>query len=127
MNSMCLRVQQMWRMVRARRRVKALKEMHKHSRRLTKALWRCFKKHKFRVKWQWQQAHALFAVKIQTLFRRVLAINAVHRKVQTMRRQGELKLFIHTKLNQLLASVQLQLLSETIGNTIGKHKVKLYQ
>lgn len=116
---MALRIQTLWRMVRAKRRVKALKLLYARSSTLTRKLYRLCKKHKFHLKYLWQQARAPYVIKIQTLFRRALAQRRVRRILSERRAVQETSLFILTRLNQLLAATQLQLIRDTLPVEIG--------
>lgn len=117
---MALRIQTVFRLVRAKWRVKALKLLHARSRTLTKKLYRLCKRHKFHLKYLWQQARAPSAIKIQCLFRRALAVRRVCIIVSERRAVQETALFILTRLNQLLAATQLQLIRDTLPVEIGE-------
>lgn len=120
---MALRIQTVFRLVRAKWRVKALKLLHARSRTLTKKLHRLCKRHKFHLKYMWQQARAPSAIKIQSLFRRALAVRRVCKILSERRAVQETALFILTRLNQLLAATQLQLIRDTLPVEIGMHCV----
>lgn len=117
---MCLKIQTLWRLVRARRRVAKLKKDHINARILTRKLCRLVKKHRFHIKYIWQQQRACFAVKIQALMRRALANMRVCRILSTRRAAEETRMFIHTRLNQLMAATQLQIIRDTMSTEIGE-------
>jgi hypothetical protein len=117
---MALRIQTLWRTVRAKRRVARLKMDHINARTLTRKLRRLVRKHIFHIKYIWQQQRASYAITIQTLMRRALARMRVARKVSALRAEKETKQFIHTRLNQLLAATQLQIIRDTLTVDIGE-------
>ena len=118
---MALKIQTLWRIVKAKRKVKALKYLHASARTLTRKLYRLCKRHKFHIKWMWQQQRSPFAITIQKLARAVIAKTKVRAKVAALRPLMERNLFVSTRLNQLLAAVQLQLIRDTLVIGIGKH------
>lgn len=122
---MALRIQTVWRLVHAQKRVKALKLLHARARQLTKKLHRLCKKHKFHLKFMWQQARTPYAIRIQSLFRRALAQRRVRRILSERRAVQETSLFILTRLNQLLAATQLQLIRDTLPVEIGETSRKM--
>lgn len=117
---MSLKIQTLWRLVRARRRVTQLKKDHIHARILTRKLCRLVRRHRFHIKYIWQQQRAAFAIKIQALMRRGLANMRITRLLSAQRADVEMKMFIHTRLNQLLAATQLQIIRDTMTATIGE-------
>jgi len=118
---MSLKIQTLWRLVRAKRRVAKLKKDHINARILTRKLCRLIKKHRFHIKYIWQQQRASFAVRIQALMRRALANMRICRMLSTKRAAEETRMFIHTRLNQLLAATQLQIIRDTMVAAMGKY------
>jgi hypothetical protein len=118
---MATKIQTVWRLVRAKRRVSRLKKQHIDARILTRKLNRLCKKHKFHIKYIWQQQRSPYAVRIQALFRRALARTRVRRLLSAQRKIADTRLFITTRLNQLMAATQLQLVRDTLSVPIGKN------
>lgn len=116
---MALRIQTVWRVVRAKHRVALLKTANINARILTRKLHRLVRKHIFHLKYIWQQQRAGFVVVIQTFARRALASMRVAKLVSLRRAQSETLQFITTRLHQLLAATQLQILRDTMKVTIG--------
>jgi hypothetical protein len=117
---MATKIQTVWRLVRAKRRVSRLKKQNIDARILTRKLNRLCKKHKFHIKYIWRQQRTPYAVRIQALFRRALARTRVRRLLSAQRKIADTRLFITTRLNQLMAATQLQLVRDTLSVPIGK-------
>jgi len=117
---MCLKIQTLWRLVRAKRRVRQLKKDNVNARILTRKLCRLVRKHRFHIRYIWQQQRAKFAIRIQALFRRACARTRVARLLSARRQAVESQMFITTRLNQLLSATQLQIIRDTLNVAIGK-------
>ena len=117
---MCLKIQTLWRLVRAKRRVRQLKRDNINARILTRKLRRLVRKHRFHIRYIWQQQRTKYAVRIQALFRRACARTRVTHLLSARRQTLESKMFITTRLNQLLSATQLQIIRDTLNVAIGK-------
>jgi hypothetical protein len=123
---MAIKIQTVWRLVRAKRRVTRLKKQNVDARILTRKLNRLCKKHKFHITYMWRQQRTPFAVRIQALFRRAVARTRVRRLLSAQRKLADTKLFITTRLNQLMAATQLQLVRDTLNVPIGKTRTMFF-
>lgn len=121
---MAIRIQTLWRLIRAKNRVSNMKKRHASAIQLTRKLFRLCKKHKFHIKYLWQQQRTPYIVRIQALMRMALTRSRIQRMLSAQRQRAETLQFITTRLNQLMAATQLQLLRDTITVQIGKLKRK---
>jgi hypothetical protein len=114
-----VRIQTLWRLVHAKKRVRRLKKLHSDARLLTRRLHRLCKKHRFHIKYIWEQQRTPYVVRMQALMRGAVA-RMRHARLLSAKRKGfETNRFITTRLNQLLAATQLQLIRDSMTTPIG--------
>jgi hypothetical protein len=115
-----VRIQTLWRLVHAKKRVRRLKKLHSDARLLTRRLHRLCKKHRFHIKYIWEQQRTPYVVRMQALMRGAVARMRHARLLSAKRKAFETNRFITTRLNQLLAATQLQLIRDSMTTPIGR-------
>eukprot|EP01039_Chlorochromonas_danica_P008918 gene8917-9836_t len=111
-------IQCLYRCHNARKRFNFLKLLNRRAAFLTANVRRMIKRHHFHLRYKRQQYLLQAAIPIQCFFRRCKARRIRDRLLKEMRTQREYNLINHIHFIHLLASVQLQILIDTIPKAI---------
>ncbi|KAJ1425251.1 hypothetical protein B484DRAFT_451176 [Ochromonadaceae sp. CCMP2298] len=112
-------LQSVMRINRAKRRTRQLRLHQTTALLLTQLLRRLVVRYRFRVMRKWRAEKGAFGVKIQTLARAYLCRQYIRSKRTMLRVILERKLYLDSRVGQLLAEAELQLIRDTLLLPLG--------
>lgn len=124
-NEMIVKVQCMWRLISAVRRLKRMKTHHQYSLILTMKLRRIHKRYLFRKRRKWQAYHAQQLAIILRAWRCAYARRVVFRLKRERRLRSELEFSASTRISQRICAVELQIISDTMKRELNANPYKL--